>query len=470
MLYSEVKERENRFIIALKIVFPFLLLVGIFFSFFKAFHQDIGNFFLLIVLIPIYVYYIFYLIYNGFRTTLIDSTTKAFTRKKIISMIEKLRDKKNHTIVLLHVDNIADINERYGASNIDLLLKIFMKRLNDFLTKYHFHHTPIGRCGGGNFIFPIKCQQKELSHLLTIFSKELKNGGINDIEVKVDFSLIEADYDSDVKNIIEKLHIILEENKKSDFIFPNIKPDIFEQIVDEAIQNNKIFFKYQPSMEMQSGKIKIVEVLTRISTKEHGFLSKSQIERIVNYTGYEKAFDEKIFSLLLDEISPLMDKNIFFSVDISPVSLRNNSFKLYLTTLFHDKKIEPSRFILEISEKNSYEDMSRFREIIGDYQKSGFKIALNNFGGNNCSFEYIKYLPIDILKFDMEFTKKIEDPKYIQILTMYMQFARNLKIQTMLKFADKEALFTKMKAFNPDYIQGFYISKPKTIGEINEIW
>ena len=470
MLYSEVKERENRFITALKIVFPFFLLIFIFFSLFKIFNQSIENFFLLIILIPIYVYYIFYLIYHGFRTTLIDSTTKAFTFKKIISIIEELGAKENYTIVLLHVDNIDDINERYGASNSDLLLKLFIQRLNDFLKKYYFYNTPISRCWGGNFIFPIKCHPKELTHFLTIFSKELRNIGINDIEVKIDFSLIEADYDTNVKNIIEKLYILLEESKKSDFVFPNIKPDIFEQIVDEALKNDKIFFKYQPSMEIQSGEIKIVEVLTRISTKEHGFLSKSQIERIVNYTGYEKVFDEKIFSLLLDEISPLMDKNILFSVDISPVSLRNNSFKLYLTTLFHDKKIDPSRFILEISEKNSYEDMSRFREIIGDYQKSGFKIALNNFGGNNCGFEYIKYLPIDILKFDMEFTKKIEDPKYAQILEMYMQFARNLKIKTMLKFADKEALFSKMKAFNPDYIQGFYISKPKTIGEINEIW
>ncbi len=470
MLYSEVKERENRFITALKIVFPFFLLIFIFFSLFKIFNQSIENFFLLIILIPIYVYYIFYLIYHGFRTTLIDSTTKAFTFKKIISIIEELGAKENYTIVLLHIDNIDDINERYGASNSDLLLKLFIQRLNDFLKKYYFYNTPIGRCWGGNFIFPIKCHPKELTHFLTIFSKELRNIGINDIEVKIDFSLIEADYDTNVKNIIEKLYILLEESKKSDFVFPNIKPDIFEQIVDEALKNDKIFFKYQPSMEIQSGEIKIVEVLTRISTKEHGFLSKSQIERIVNYTGYEKVFDEKIFSLLLDEISPLMDKNILFSVDISPVSLRNNSFKLYLTTLFHDKKIDPSRFILEISEKNSYEDMSRFREIIGDYQKNGFKISLNNFGGNNCGFEYIKYLPIDILKFDMEFTKKIEDPKYAQILEMYMQFARNLKIKTMLKFADKEALFSKMKAFNPDYIQGFYISKPKTIGEINEIW
>ncbi len=39
----------------------------------------------------------------------------------------------------------------------------------------------------------------------------------------------------------------------------------------------------------------------------------------------------------------------------------------------------------------------------------------------------------------------------------------------MVKFVDKEALFEKIKTFNPDYIQGFYISKPKKIGELDEI-
>lgn len=256
MLYSEVKERENRFITALKIVFPFFLLIFIFFSLFKIFNQSIENFFLLIILIPIYVYYIFYLIYHGFRTTLIDSTTKAFTFKKIISIIEELGAKENYTIVLLHVDNIDDINERYGASNSDLLLKLFIQRLNDFLKKYYFYNTPIGRCWGGNFIFPIKCHPKELTHFLTIFSKELRNIGINDIEVKIDFSLIEADYDTNVKNIIEKLYILLEESKKSDFVFPNIKPDIFEQIVDEALKNDKIFFKYQPQWKYKVVRLK----------------------------------------------------------------------------------------------------------------------------------------------------------------------------------------------------------------------
>lgn len=466
MLYSEIKERENRFIIALKIVFPFFLLIVIFFYSFTIFNHNVNNFVLLVLLIPIYVYYIFYLIYNGFKRTLIDFTTKAFIRKEIISKISKVKDKKNNTVILLRLDNIVDINERYGISNSDQLLKSLTQKIDEFLKSYHFKNIPIGRFGGGNFLFLIKHPKKELTHLLTIFSKELKNKGINNIEVKIVFSLIEADYDENVKNTIEQLFILLAKNKKSDLEVPNIKPDIFEQIVEDALKNNQIFFKYQPSINVETKKIEILEVLTKIYSKENGSLSKGQIERIVNYAGSEKEFDEKIFSLFLDEISPLLDKNILFSIDISPVSLRNNSFKIYLLNLFRQKKINPNHFILEISEINSYEDMNRFREIIVSYKKEGFKIALSNFGGNNCSLEYIKHLPIDMVKFDIEFTKKIEDERQGKILEIYLELVKTLHVKSMIKFADKELLFEKIKAFKPDFIQGFFISKPKNLEQI----
>lgn len=469
MLYSEAKERENRFIIALKIVFPFLLLVITLFYSFKLFYHDVANFILIVLLIPVYVYYIFYLIYNGFRKTLIDVTTKTFIRKEIFSQIENSTDKKNTIIVLLHVNNIADINERYGANNSDLLLKNLIQRLDKFLHQHHFKNIPIGRYGGGHFLFLIKHSKKELTHLLTIFSKELKNVGINNIEAKIEFSMLESDYDTNVSNVVEQLFMMLEESKKSDFKLLNIKPDVFEHIVQKAITNNEIFFKYQPSLALATQNIAIIEVLTKIDSKEHGLLSKAQIERIVNYMGFEKEFDEKVFSTLLDNISLHVDKKLLFSVEISPVTLRNNSFKSYLLTLFRQKKIDPHHFILEISEKNSYADMYRFKEIVMSYKEAGFKVALGNFGGNNCSVEYIKHLPIDIIKFDIEFTKKIEDEKYAKILASYMELAKTLQIQTMVKFVDKESLFEKIKAFSPDYIQGFYISKPKDRETLYEI-
>lgn len=466
MLYSEAKERENRFIIALKIIFPFLLLLVIFFYSFKFFPQNKTTLTLLTVLVPVYVYYIFYLIYNGFRNTLIDPTTKAFTAKKISNIIQKASDKQGQVLVLLHVKNIVDINERYGIANGDSVLNGLIETLDRFLVEHNFKNVPIGRCRGGNFLLLIRHPQKELKHLLTQFVKNFKQHGIRDIEVKLEYVMLDAQYDNDVKNSIERLFILLEEKKKHEGEPLNIKPNEFETIVNEAIKYNCIIFKYQPVLNTQTQTIEIFEVLPKIETKYYGILSKNQIERMVNYGGHEKVFDQKILTLLINDITSFPLENKLISIDISPVSLRNNSFKLYLTTLFREKKIDPHRFILEISEKNSYEDMARFREILLEYQKMGFKIALSNFGGNNCGFEYLKYLPIDLVKFDIEFTKKMNQEMYARVFENYVKLAHNLGIKTMIKFVDKEALFEKVKGYNLDYIQGFYIEKPKNLEQI----
>lgn len=42
-----------------------------------------------------------------------------------------------------------DINERYGISNGDKVLKNFITRLDRFLEKNGFKNAPIGRIGGG---------------------------------------------------------------------------------------------------------------------------------------------------------------------------------------------------------------------------------------------------------------------------------------------------------------------------------
>ena len=466
MLYSEIKERENRFITALKIAFPFLLLIVIFFHSFQLFSYTSSNFILLVLLVPIYVYYTVYLIYHGFQTTLIDPITKTFTRVEIFRKIKKIKDRKNTTIVFLHVNNFSDINERYGISNGDLLLFNFIQKLEFFLREHHFKKVSIGRYSSNSFLFYVKNSSKELRHLLTIFTKSVQNIGISNIEVKVDFSLLSADYDTDTKNIIEQLLMLIEEQKKNEAIVPNIKLNQFQMVIDEAIKYHQLSFKYQPSLSLKTDKIEILEVLTRMESQTYGLLSKQQIQRIVNHTGNEKIFDEKVFELLVEEILPLVEKKVLLSVEVSPVTLRNLSFKHYLITLLKKKNIAPNLFILEITEKKSYENMNRFREIIESYQEAGFKIALGNLGGNNCGFEYLKHLPIDFVKFDIEFTKKIDDEKYQQLLLHYIELIQTLHIQSMVKFVDKEAHFKKIKEFKPDFIQGFCIAKPKNLEQI----
>lgn len=466
MLYSESKERENRFIIALKIGFPFVLLAFFLLYLFKISENTLENLVLTISLVPIYVYYIFYLIYNGFKSTLIDSVTKTFNRKEILDRIGKA--KKNTTVILVKIDNLADIDKRYGLQITDKILKIFCQKIDEFFKNYNFKNIAIGRYGGGNFLLLIKGREKELKHLLTIFSKELKNIGIENIEIKIDFSLLDAAYDTNTLNIVKKLFFDAENEKETENIFLHVKPDEYEKIVLEAIQSGKFIFKYQPSKD-KFEHIKILEVLVKIYSKTYGMLSFHEIERVINQIGYESTFYKKLFEILLNEIKNFQNPNICFSIKVSPTMLRNNEFIVYLNQLFYTHKVNPKMFILEFSEESVYKDMKRFKEILHQYKNAGFMISMDNFGGNNSSLEYLKHLPIDIVKFDIEFTKSVINKRYQKILEAYTKLLKELQIKIMIKFVDKKEVLEIIKELDPDFIQGFIISKPKNFKQIKEI-
>ena len=462
MLYSESKERENRFIISLKIGFPFLVLALLLFYIFKISSNDMVSFILFIVLVPIYIYYIFYLIYSGFKYTLVDPITRTFTRKEILKKIEYIKNKKyKSTVVLIKIDNIVDINERYGITNADNILRIFCDRLNSFLKNYNFKDIPIGRYAGGHFLLILKVKEKELKHLITIFEKELKHVGINDIEIKIDFSLIDSDYDENVNNIVKKLFSLLDTNKN----IPDIKPNEFEKIICSAIDNEKFIFKYQP-LQHKSKNREILEVIIKIYSKNEGMLSRTQIQSVINHLGREMQFDKKIIFVLLKELENIDFTNRLISIKLSPVTLRNTEFRQYLTEIFYKSTLKPENFILEFSEKRAYKEIHRFKEILNQYKKSGFKIALNYFGGDNCSLEYIKTLPIDIVKFDIEFTKNIFDERYEKIIEAYIKLLHSLHVEAVIKFIDKKEIYDKIENFGFDYMEGFFIEKSKNLKEL----
>ena len=89
MLFSEEKERQNRFLLSLKITFP-LILVIILSSFLLQKDEvefEFEDKILFVILIVCYVYYIIYLIYFAFRNSVLDPITKAFNREYITCLL-----------------------------------------------------------------------------------------------------------------------------------------------------------------------------------------------------------------------------------------------------------------------------------------------------------------------------------------------------------------------------------------------
>lgn len=465
MLYSEKKERENRFILALKISLPFLALIFIALYYFNKYEVGEGKILLLVFLSLIYVYYIVYQIYNAFDKSFIDPISKAFNRKMIVKYIKnEIAKQSNKNVLMIEAVNIYDINERYGAYTGDKILEKFIKEFENFLIENKILNTPIGKYSGSHFVAIINMKETELQHLVGIFERKTTNVGIDGIELKIKFKIENIKNYKTSRSIILNLQKSLKDEEKN---IENLNPEEFETLVCKLIDKGKVYFKYQAFVSSDTDE-KLYEVFIRLYSKQLGNIAYSRISPIANRNGYEIKLDEQIVKKLVKELSFFKDKNVKFILNISPVSLRNNHFKELLIYAIKENGFNAKNFILEFDETKTYSEINRFCEILNSYKKEGFLFALKHFGGNNASLEYLKLLPIDYINFDIEYTKNIQNNKIFTIMKGFIQSAKLLNIKTLIKFIQKEEDLELVKQAKIDFMQGYKIQKDKNIIQLEK--
>lgn len=458
MLYSEIKERSNRFIIALKIGFPFILLIFLYLFLVRFYGLKDKDILLLTALSLCYVYYIFYLIYSGFKTTLIDNVTKTFNRNHIIDLIKKSKDS---TVIMIKITNIHDINDRYGVMFADNILLKFANDLSDFLLQKKYQNVPIGRYSGGYFLVLLNEQESTLKHLFNIFQRLQINNKEDGVEIKINIAMTSVNYDKNPKNIIIHLLNQFEYDENETLL----KPDAYDRLIKKSIDNKKFLFSYQPIFDLKHKNIAIYDVLVKLHVDEFGTFTSTQLRQVINRNGYEKNYEINMIDALLEDIknTDLVQKLV---LNISSVILRNNTFLNFIKDKVNQKQIDPKNIILSFYDKKTYEETSRFKEILLLYKNMGFKILIDRFGGDNAGLEYIKWLPIDYVSFDLEFTKFLKNKKHFKILQAYINLLKSLDIKIIVKFIETPYMYESLKKENVDFLQGYMIGKPKTLAKV----
>ncbi|MDR2342187.1 MAG: EAL domain-containing protein [Campylobacteraceae bacterium] len=472
MLYSEFKERQNRFVTALKIGAPFLGLIIIYISVFSIFDIEDNNFILLLVFIFVYIYYIFYMIYKGFQTTLIDKHTNAFNSYFIIDEIKNFIHKKsikNGFVAMINITNIFYIEEQYGVWTRNQILKKIIEKLDIYLISHGFKNIPIGRYQSGIFLLIFKNvnNKKVLNHILRGFCKEIKTDGIFKIEVEANEAVVEKNYDNKVKNIISKLLNITNniENDLED-VLKLTEIDIF---IRNAVNSKSFIFSYHAihnftnNLELP----KVFSVNTKLLIDNYGILPYSQFSHSVRKNGYEIKFDQLMIKKLFEEIKIILDKykDLKFIIKISAVSFRNRGFLIFLKEFLKDAAIDPSAIFFSFFENKIYDEFDRFKATIDEYKELGFGVVFDHFGASgNTGIEYLKHnIKFDMIIFDLEFIKNIENINYFQVLKTLNNLAKIFDAKTLIKFIDKEIMMNILNNIKPDFVQGFLFDKPRTL-------
>ena len=92
----------------------------------------------------------------------------------------------------------------------------------------------------------------------------------------------------------------------------------------------------------------------------------------------------------------------------------------------------------------------------------GCQFSLDDFGVGFASFNYMRQLPIDIIKIDGIFIKDLDknadDQLFVKAL---IDVAKGLGKKTIAEFVENKDILTLLRQYGVDYAQGYHIGRPE---------
>jgi len=157
---------------------------------------------------------------------------------------------------------------------------------------------------------------------------------------------------------------------------------------------------YQPIHCLRTGRVLGYEGLVR-PRPDAGFATASALFIAAEATDRTVELDLASLDTVLAGARSL-DPDLYLSVNLSPRSLESDSFKPHeVLALARRRDIDPSRIVLELTEREAVEDLDRLRSALSMLRDHGVRIAADDVGAGNAGLRLLQELSFDIMKIDL---------------------------------------------------------------------
>jgi diguanylate cyclase len=158
------------------------------------------------------------------------------------------------------------------------------------------------------------------------------------------------------------------------------------------------------------------------------------------------------------------------SVNISARQLQRVEIVDEVRNALLSSGLDPSSLSLEITESLMIDDVELAIERLTALRELGVLVAVDDFGTGYSSLNYIRRLPINILKIDKRFIDSVDGEDMESKLTAsIIAMARVLGLQTVAEGVERPEQNERLKALGCDYAQGFLLARPMSRESLLEL-
>lgn len=404
-----------------------------------------------------------------------DPTTGALTRADFCNALagaieDTSRDSRGLVVMMVAIDDLAQINKTYGYQIGDEVIAAIVRRLRgmirrrDILGRYATNKIGIvlapslaehmeyvaSRLTSSVRSTPIETSAGPISTAIHIggvavpqhakTTMEALNAceeALNDIKDRFDVTF--QAYSSDQG----ALHARSTDRETTDLVL-------------SALNDRRICLAFQPIIHTGNGKVAMYESLVRMVSPEGEILGAGHVVPVAERLGFLHLIDHRVTELALETLRENPDIILTVNVGVD-TAMHPDWLAAFRTHLMLDPSVA-RRLVVEITETSLIEDINAARRLIEAIKECGAKVAIDDFGAGHTSFRNMRLLPIDILKIDGTFIKNLarseDDRFFVQTL---LQLARHLGIETVAEWVQDEETAELLRAWRVEYLQGDHL-------------
>lgn len=409
--------------------------------------------------------------------TLTDELTGISNRKHIVQYIDHLASiKKSFVVLFFEIDNIKLINDLYGFSKGDEIIK----QLVDEWKKIRPADVAFGRFSGTEFIAVInknKCENVdelaneyfEATRLVAERSVTLRD------TLSISMGVVKCPlHDNKPSQLLAKADIAAREAHKRgkniwmayqvEFEDELYRKQYIEARIKRALSDNKFYMVYQPQFTANDKKVRGFESLIRMDAGGQEQLYPGDFIPVAEKSDLIIDIGEYVLRCVCKDFSPIIKKypDILVSVNVSAKQLLSQDFVSVVERTLYEMDFNPKNLEIEITEYCVMDTADEAIKVVNTLKEMGIKFAMDDFGTGYSSLSYMSRLPIDLLKIDKSLVDDIKDGEIVQAI---ISMAHALNCEVIAEGVEEQYQLDILKDRGCDLIQGFIWSKPVAYDE-----
>ena len=383
-------------------------------------------------------------------------------------------ENQRFAILFLDLDRFKMINDTLGHDAGDLLLKAVAERIRHCVRENDF----VARLGGDEFTVVLE-NIASLDGASSVAEKICRSVarpfGFMQQKMFVTTSIgisIFPDDGEDVSALIKHADSAMfrAKEKSNDFCFyeRGMEAEIakrlkLEQELRKAIESDQLVLHYQPKIDFKTGGLVGAEALVRWEHPLKGLVPPDVFIPLAEESGLINPLTDWVLENAARQIKLWLDQgqSLILAVNLSVRDLMQEDLHTKLEDLIKRNDLPKNVLELEITESTLMDHPELMIKELNKIKKMGITVAVDDFGSGYSSLNYLKKLPVDVLKIDRSFITDIEsDPNDSAIVAGIIALANNLGMRTVAEGVETEPQRYILEQLGCDSFQGYLVSKP----------